>query len=95
MTLALSVLDQSPIRSGSTAADAIRETIELAQTCERLGYRLVHTFRRRSDGLGFEIMMQEARLAALSIPLREEEQAEVFHEINVVLSPERTRFARR
>lgn len=39
MTLALSVLDQSPIRSGSTAAASIRETIELAQACERLGYR--------------------------------------------------------
>ena len=35
----LSVLDQSPIRAGSTAADAIRETLELAQLCERLGYR--------------------------------------------------------
>jgi luciferase family oxidoreductase group 1 len=34
----LSVLDQSPIRSGGTAADAINETLELAQTCERLGY---------------------------------------------------------
>jgi luciferase family oxidoreductase group 1 len=34
----LSVLDQSPIRSGGTAADAINETLELAQVCERLGY---------------------------------------------------------
>jgi luciferase family oxidoreductase group 1 len=34
----LSVLDQSPIRSGGTAADAIHETLELAQVCERLGY---------------------------------------------------------
>src|SRR5438132_13553902 len=34
----LSVLDQSPIRSGGTGADAIHETIELAQICERLGY---------------------------------------------------------
>jgi luciferase family oxidoreductase group 1 len=34
----LSVLDQSPIRSGGTAADALRETIELAQITERLGY---------------------------------------------------------
>ena len=34
----LSVLDQSPIRSGGTAADAIHETLELAQRCERLGY---------------------------------------------------------
>ncbi|NOT41538.1 MAG: LLM class flavin-dependent oxidoreductase [Alphaproteobacteria bacterium] len=34
----LSALDQSPIRKGGTAADAVRETIELATACERLGY---------------------------------------------------------
>jgi luciferase family oxidoreductase group 1 len=34
----LSVLDQSPIRSGGTPADAVRDTLELAQVCERLGY---------------------------------------------------------
>lgn len=37
--LVLSVLDQSPIRAGGTAAQAIQETIELAQLCDRLGYR--------------------------------------------------------
>jgi len=35
----LSVLDQSPIRSGGTPAQALRESIELAQLCDRLGYR--------------------------------------------------------
>ncbi|MEO6045185.1 MAG: LLM class flavin-dependent oxidoreductase [Tepidiformaceae bacterium] len=34
----LSVLDQSPIRSGGTATDAIRETLTLAETSDRLGY---------------------------------------------------------
>src|SRR5580658_3539210 len=34
----LSVLDQSPIRSGGTPAQAIAETVQLAQACERLGY---------------------------------------------------------
>jgi luciferase family oxidoreductase group 1 len=34
----LSVLDQSPIVSGHTPADAIRETVKLAQAAERLGY---------------------------------------------------------
>ncbi|MET0622047.1 MAG: LLM class flavin-dependent oxidoreductase [Pyrinomonadaceae bacterium] len=38
MKLKLSVLDQSPIRSGGTAADAVRETLLLAQAAERLGY---------------------------------------------------------
>ncbi len=34
----LSVLDQSPVRSGGTAADALRETLELARITESLGY---------------------------------------------------------
>lgn len=34
----LSILDQSPIRKGGTAEDALRETLELAQMAERLGY---------------------------------------------------------
>ena len=34
----LSVLDQSPVRSGGTYEEALRETIELARTAERLGY---------------------------------------------------------
>jgi hypothetical protein len=38
MALTLSVLDQSPVRSGSTALDAIEETIKLAQVTEALGY---------------------------------------------------------
>jgi luciferase family oxidoreductase group 1 len=35
----LSVLDQSPVRSGSTAAAAVQETLELAEVAERLGYQ--------------------------------------------------------
>ena len=35
----LSVLDQSPISSGATAGQAIRETIRLAQSAERWGYK--------------------------------------------------------
>ena len=34
----LSVLDQSPIAEGMTAADAVRNTIDLAQLCDDLGY---------------------------------------------------------
>ena len=37
--LRLSVLDQSPIREGGTPAEAVAETLELAQLCDRLGYR--------------------------------------------------------
>jgi luciferase family oxidoreductase group 1 len=34
----LSVLDQSPIEEGMTAADALANTLDLARTCDRLGY---------------------------------------------------------
>jgi luciferase family oxidoreductase group 1 len=37
--IVLSVLDQSPIREGGTPAQGIAETLELAQLCDRLGYR--------------------------------------------------------
>ncbi len=37
--LSLSVLDQSPVRQGGTAARALRETVELAGAVERLGYK--------------------------------------------------------
>jgi luciferase family oxidoreductase group 1 len=34
----LSVLDQSPVSEGSTGAEALRNTIDLAQLCDALGY---------------------------------------------------------
>jgi luciferase family oxidoreductase group 1 len=37
-TIKLSVLDQSPIRKGGTAAQAIQESVQLAQLADRLGY---------------------------------------------------------
>ena len=37
--LKLSVLDQSPIRTGGSAVEALRESIELAQVCEAAGYK--------------------------------------------------------
>ena len=36
--LTLSVVDQSPVRAGGTAGDALRETIALAVVVEKLGY---------------------------------------------------------
>jgi luciferase family oxidoreductase group 1 len=38
MSMRLSVLDQSPVSAGSTAADALRNTLELARLADRLGY---------------------------------------------------------
>ncbi len=37
-TLTLSVLDQTPVPEGTAAADAVTETVALAQAAERLGY---------------------------------------------------------
>jgi luciferase family oxidoreductase group 1 len=39
MGMRLSVLDQSPISEGQTGADALRNTVDLAQLADRLGYR--------------------------------------------------------
>jgi luciferase family oxidoreductase group 1 len=46
----LSVLDQSPIRSGGTPADGVAETLELAQHCERLGYHRYWLAEHHSSG---------------------------------------------
>lgn len=46
----LSVLDQSPIRSGGTAAEAIGETVRLAQAAERLGYHRYWLAEHHSHG---------------------------------------------
>ena len=38
MALLLSVLDQSPISEGSTGADALHNTLDLARLTDQLGY---------------------------------------------------------
>jgi luciferase family oxidoreductase group 1 len=38
LTLKLSIIDQSPVSAGSTPADALRNSIELARLADRLGY---------------------------------------------------------
>lgn len=50
MALRLSVLDQSPIRSGGSPAQAIAETLELAQHCDRLGYARYWLAEHHSSG---------------------------------------------
>jgi len=71
MTL-LSVLDQSPIRSGGTPAQAIAETIALAQACERWGYhRYWVAEHHSSEGLaGAAPEILAARLAAATSTMR-------------------------
>src|SRR5688572_22579068 len=46
----LSVLDQSPVRSGLTAADAVQETFELAEAADRLGYHRYWLAEHHSTG---------------------------------------------
>jgi luciferase family oxidoreductase group 1 len=49
--LRLSVLDQTPVSEGSTAAQALRGTIDLAQLAERLGYHRYWVAEHHGGGL--------------------------------------------
>ena len=70
--IALSVLDQSPIRAGGTPAQAIAESIELAKACERFGYRRYWVAEHHSSeglaGAAPEILV--ARLAGVTSTMR-------------------------
>ncbi len=46
----LSVLDQSPIRAGCTPADALAETLALAEFCDRIGYHRYWLAEHHSTG---------------------------------------------
>ena len=68
----LSVLDQSPIRRGATPAQAINESIELAQACDRFGYHRYWVAEHHSSeglaGAAPEILI--TRLASATKSLR-------------------------
>lgn len=68
----LSILDQSPVRQGGSAADALRETVLLAQAAERLGYHRYwlaeHHATEGLAGSAPEIMV--ARVAAATSTIR-------------------------
>ena len=70
--LTLSVLDQTPIRSGGTAAQAIDETLELARVTERLGFHRYwlaeHHGTEGLAGCSPEILI--ARVAAVTSTMR-------------------------
>jgi luciferase family oxidoreductase group 1 len=72
MSLVLSVLDQSPIRSGGTAFDAVEETVTLAQAAEKLGYHRYwlaeHHGTEGLAGCAPEILI--ARVAAATATMR-------------------------
>ena len=50
VSLALSVLDQSPVRSGGTPADAVAETVALARVTENLGYHRYWVAEHHASG---------------------------------------------
>jgi luciferase family oxidoreductase group 1 len=72
LTIALSVLDQSPIPSGSTAIEAIRTSLDLVRLAERLGYGRYWVAEHHSSaglaGSAPEVLI--ARLAAETSRIR-------------------------
>jgi luciferase family oxidoreductase group 1 len=70
--IALGILDQSPIRSGHSPAEAIAETVELARAAERLGYRRYWVAEHHASdafaGTAPEILV--ASLAAVTSTMR-------------------------
>lgn len=40
------------------------------KVCDRLGYKVASHFTRPSDGLGFQIMTQRAKMTVLTIPMK-------------------------
>ncbi|HEU4555721.1 MAG TPA: LLM class flavin-dependent oxidoreductase [Chitinophaga sp.] len=70
--LKLSVLDQSPIRNGSNAVEALQESIQLVQLADRLGYTRYWVSEHHNTatlaGSAPEILI--ARLAAASERIR-------------------------
>src|SRR5947209_11691988 len=68
----LSVLDQSPIPSGSTPAQALQWSVQLAQMAERLGYTRYWVAEHHSSGglAGSSPEILIARLAAATSSIR-------------------------
>jgi luciferase family oxidoreductase group 1 len=71
MTYRLSVLDQSPIAQGSDAAQALRNTLDLAQTADRQGYHRYwlaeHHASRSLAGVAPEALIGPVALATSHI----------------------------
>ncbi len=70
--IALSILDQSPISNGNNAATALRQTVELAQLADKLGYTrfLVSEHHNASSLAGSSPEILTAVLAARTTRIR-------------------------
>lgn len=69
-TLRLGIVDQSPVRTGGTGADAVRETLELARAAERLGYSRLWLAEHHSTN-SFAGAAPEVLIAAVAAATRE------------------------
>lgn len=72
MPLTLSVLDQSPIRTGGSPGQAVAETLQLARHCDRLGYERYWLAEHHSSGglAGSTPEILIARVASLTERIR-------------------------
>lgn len=68
--LKIGVVDQSPVRTGGTGADAVRETLELARVAERLGYSRYWLAEHHSTN-SFACASPEVLAAAVAAATRE------------------------
>src|SRR2546428_8268687 len=72
--LRLGVLDQSPVRSGGAVADAIHETLDLAEACDRLGYHRYWLAEHHSTpglaGSSPEVLIGQGAARTSRIPVR-------------------------
>ncbi|EYF03615.1 LLM class flavin-dependent oxidoreductase [Chondromyces apiculatus] len=69
MDLSLGILDQSPIRTGSTAAESIAETLALARLADRLGYQRYWFSEHHSAG-GFAGSVPEILIGRVAMETR-------------------------
>ena len=76
----LSVLDQSPISAGGTAADAVAETLERAQACDRWGY---HRYWLAEHGRRRTIAGDPDRCGTASSPSPREHSAEEIMVVSI------------
>src|SRR2546426_987829 len=71
--LRLGVLDQSPVRSGATPAEAIQETLALARATDRLGYHRYWLAEHHSTpalaGPSPEVLIPQVAAATPGIPV--------------------------
>lgn len=70
LSIPISVLDQSPVVQSATSADALRNTIDLAQLCDALGYKRYWVAEHHASP-GFAGVAPEALIGPLALATRQ------------------------